>query len=192
MLYYRRDLPHWYPDNVPIFVTWRLAGTLPRPVPEVLYAPGKRFAMQDRELDVADAGPLWLRDPRIAAMVVKALHYGEEALKFYTLHAYVVMPNHVHVVWQPLVRMSRIMHWLKAATARRANAILGLNGAFWQEESYDHWIRSADEWRRIVRYVEWNPVKAGLAKSIEEWPWSSVKVVDLEAGRQQDCLPHSS
>src|SRR5205085_2651448 len=166
MLYYRRHLPHWHPDNVPIFVTWRLAGTLPRPVPDIIYAPGKRFAMDDRELDRASTGPLWLKDPRVAQMIMKAIHFGEAVNNFYTLHAYVIMPNHVHVVWLPLVSMARIMHWLKAATARRANRILGLKGIFWQEEAYDHWVLSAKEWRSIIRYVEWNPVKAGLAQSI--------------------------
>lgn len=124
-------------------------------------------------------------------MVVEAIHFGEAVNNFHTLHAYVIMPNHVHVVWLPLVPMSRIMHWQKAATACRANRIPGLSGAFWQEESYDHWVRSAKEWRSIIRHVEWNPVKAGLAQSIAEWPWSSGNWVGLEAGRQQDCLPYS-
>jgi hypothetical protein len=45
--------------------------------------------------------------------------------------------------------------------------------AFWQPESYHHWIRSERELQSIIRYLEWNPVKAGLAESIEQWPWST-------------------
>ena len=43
---------------------------------------------------------------------------------------------------------------------------------FWQDESYDHWVRTRNEVEKIVRYIEWNPVKAGLAKTPEDWPWS--------------------
>ena len=160
MIYSRRRLPHWVPDNVPVFVTWRLAGTLPR-------IAGNAFVAQ---------GPRWLNDERVASMIVQALHYDESTRRLYDLHAYVIMPNHVHVVWQPRISMSRILQWLKGVTANRAKNILHLSEkAFWQDESYDHWVRSASELQRIIRYVEWNPVRAGLAKSIEEWPWSSAR-----------------
>jgi Transposase and inactivated derivatives len=107
-------------------------------------------------------------------MIVEALHHGASVRGFYDLHAFVVMPNHVHVVWQPKIAMSRVLQWIKGVTSKRAKRILGLtDGAFWQDESYDHWVRSEAELHRIIRYVEWNPVKAGLADSIEAWPWSS-------------------
>jgi hypothetical protein len=62
----------------------------------------------------------------------------------------------------------------KNFSARKANAILGLIGQpFWQDESYDHWARSAAELERIVRYIEQNPVAAGLVERAEEWRWSS-------------------
>jgi putative transposase len=68
---------------------------------------------------------------------------------------------------------------LKGVTAKRAKHWLCLNvKAFWQDESYDHWIRSERELQKIIRYVEWNPVKAGLADSVEQWPWSSAHVAD--------------
>lgn len=107
-------------------------------------------------------------------MVVEALQYGASVRRFYKLHAYVVMPNHVHVIWLPMIPLPRVLQWLKAITAKRAKRLLGLSSsAFWQEEYYDHWIRSDRELQKITRYVEWNPVKAGLAGSIEEWRWSS-------------------
>jgi REP element-mobilizing transposase RayT len=107
-------------------------------------------------------------------MVVGALEYGELTRGFYDLHAWVVMPNHGHVVWTPKIAMPKILHWLKGVTAKRAMGMWGLTGGpFWQDESYDHWVRSLEELQRVIRYVEWNPVKAGLAKSVEDWPWSS-------------------
>ena len=84
------------------------------------------------------------------------------------------MPNHIHVLWEPQVEMPAITRWVKGSTARQANLILGRTGqVFWQDESYDHWVRDREETEKIVRYIEWNPVQAGLAKNPEDWPWSS-------------------
>jgi putative transposase len=103
------------------------------------------------------------------------------------LLAYVVMPSHFHWVFQPLeawVRTlgptanqrtprERIMHGLKRYTAQECNGLLGRQGPFWQDESYDHCVRDVDELERIIHYVEWNPVRAGLVASPEQWPFSS-------------------
>ena len=51
---------------------------------------------------------------------------------------------------------------------------LGRTGKpFWQVESYDHWVRNAYQFQRIISYIEWNPVSAGLVEKPEDWPWSS-------------------
>jgi REP element-mobilizing transposase RayT len=187
MMYSRRRLPHWVPDNAFVFVTWRLAGTLPHSILERKQgSPGERFAAADRELDRSVCGPLWLKDERVAQTIVEALYYGAQVKAWYELHAWVVMPNHVHVIWKPIVSMSRILHWLKSVTAKRAKRILGLDvKAFWQDESYDHWIRSDKELSKLIRYVELNPVKAGLARSIEAWPWSSANFAALDESLTQ-------
>jgi hypothetical protein len=58
--------------------------------------------------------------------------------------------------------------------ALRANAILRRAGSrFWQDESFDHWVRSGAQLQRIKLYIEWNPVKAGLVARPQDWPWSS-------------------
>jgi putative transposase len=48
---------------------------------------------------------------------------------------------------------------------------------FWQDEFFDHWIRDQQDFERIVQYVEWNPVAAGLVECAEQWPWSSATQV---------------
>ena len=182
----RRRLPHWVPEAVPVFVTWRLAGTVPRAMESrnKQTSAGERFALADGELDKASSGPVWLADQRVAHMMIEALHYGAHVRRFYDLHAYVVMPNHVHVVCEPTVSLPRILQWLKGVTAKRAKRLLGLDvKAFWQDESYDHWVRSERELQRIIRYVEWNPVKAGLADCIEDWPWSSAHLTKPSASQ---------
>ena len=177
MAYYERSLPHWHPDGACIFLTWRLFGSLPASFR--LSEPGSAghaFRATDRELDRAALGPRWLSDPRVAEAVVQALHFGAQQLGLYELNAYVVMPNHVHVLLSPRALLSRITKVLKGFTARRANHILGRTGLpFWQYESYDHWVRNDREHQGIVAYIERNPVAAGLADRAEDWPWSSAR-----------------
>jgi REP element-mobilizing transposase RayT len=70
---------------------------------------------------------MWLSDPRIADLVAQTILIGECERRFYELHAWVVMPNHVHLLIFPLVPVSVLMRWVKGSTARKANRILGTN-----------------------------------------------------------------
>ncbi len=103
-----------------------------------------------------------------------AIQRAATELSFFRLHAYVVMPNHVHILIEPNVPLARITHRVKGTSARAANQILGRDGQrFWQDESFDHWVRNAAEFTRIKNYVEQNPVKAGLVTTASDRPWSS-------------------
>jgi len=178
MTYYARNLPHWHPAGRTLFVTWRLYGSIPAAVREKLnrrsaLKGGRQFARFDKYLDHRDRGPFFLRDERIANLVVASLRHGRE-IGHYILHAYVVMPNHVHVLLDPLVDLSRCTRGIKNPTARDANRLLGRTGRpFWQDESFDHWVRNGSEFERIVWYIENNPVSAGLVHKANNWRWSS-------------------
>jgi REP element-mobilizing transposase RayT len=127
----------------------------------------------DGELDKGATGPLWLRDPIIAGNVENTLFRGEE-LKQYELDTYVLMANHVHVLLWPWITMERITNGIKGVSARDANVTLGRTGQhFWEDESFDHWVRNDVELRRIRIYIERNPVMAGLVERPEDWPWST-------------------
>jgi putative DNA methylase len=105
---------------------------------------------------------------------VEALLYGEKVRRSYDLLAWVVMPNHVHVILKPHQKLPEILRWLKTATAVRANNIVGRTGQpFWQREYFDRWIRTSKELASVTAYVETNPVKAGFVGCVEDWPWSS-------------------
>ena len=207
-LTYRRHLPHIQPPGATLFVTTRLAGSIPAEVIRQLLAeaetveaqlaripdPQERakraylerrrsFGKWDRVLDTSQRGPFWLREPQIANLVVESIHYRDGEV--YDLDAFCVMPNHLHLVFTPLRRaeedgyyaLQAIMHSLKRHTARQANLLLRRQGAFWQQESYDHVVRDEAEWERIIIYVLNNPVKAGLVTRWTDWPWTYCKTV---------------
>ena len=85
------------------------------------------------------------------------------------------MPNHVHILIAPQADLSRITKTVKGYSARESNARLHRSGEFWQQESYDHWVRDEKERNRIIRYIEENPVAAGLSARLEDWQWSSAR-----------------
>ena len=172
---YRRRLPHFHPQEAYLFLSWRLWGALPRqPLSRPCPTPGHAFVAADRTLHRDRWGPLWLQEPRIARLVVEAMIAGERERGFYELFAWVVMPNHVDLLILPKVAVSEITRWLKGSTARRANPLVGRTGLpFWQDESFDHWVRNPQEFDRILGYLEENPVSAELVGSMELWPWSS-------------------
>jgi putative DNA methylase len=113
----------------------------------------------DRLLDSGASGPRFLQRPEIAELVVAALRAGDRQFHRYQLHAFVVMPNHVHILVTPKVVSTRWLGPLKGFTSHQANELLGTHGrAFWQDESYDRLVRSGVEFERIRAYIERNPV----------------------------------
>ncbi len=126
----------------------------------------------DRLLDEERVGPAYMRMPRIAQVVIDSIRRGSPS--DYSLHDWVVMPNHVHLLLTPRLDPALGLRRLKGVAAREANQLLGLTGKpFWQAESYDHLVRSPKEFERIAAYILRNPVRAGLARSEEEYRWSS-------------------
>ena len=190
--YYTRNLPHWQPDGRDIFITWRLSGSLPAQfkLPTRGATAGEQFLDYDRMLDTAGAGPMWLKDPRVAHALLAALQKCQ-ARGIFRLHSYVVMCNHVHVLIEPKAPLAKITRAIKGATAREANLMLDRMGQrFWQDESFDHWIRDGAEFERVRQYIEWNPVAAKLAARPENWRWSSAhpyvkRLIEQIAGTAQ-------
>jgi REP element-mobilizing transposase RayT len=178
MKHHERRLPHWDVIGQPPFVTFRLHGSLPA---GRLFAPstitnGNAFVVMDRILDGAAIGPKHLANPEIAALVVSCLYDGERKFDRYQLHSFVVMPNHVHLLVIPKVPATKWIGPLKGFSAHEANRILGLTGRpFWQNESFDHLVRSPEEFDRIRGYIENNPVKAGLVADACDFEWSSAQ-----------------
>jgi REP element-mobilizing transposase RayT len=175
---HRRRLPHFYPDNVPLFLTFRLHGSFPASQlpPAGSLSSGQAFMWLDRRLDSGQYGPTWLARADIARIIVASILKGADQ-GHYGLAAWVVMPNHVHLLVTPRVSPAHLLKSLKGATARDANRLLGRTGEpFRQKESYDHSVRNRSEFERIQAYIETNPVKAGLVRDPVHYPWSSAGI----------------
>jgi REP element-mobilizing transposase RayT len=155
---------------------------------EAVHKEQKRyFAKVDRMLDLGLNGNDWLKRPEIAQIVQNSIH--EQDQQGYELIAYCIMPNHVHLVVDTALQLDKLanhesvtpvsykplshtLRLLKGRSARIANLLLQRRGAFWQPESYDHYVRSSAELQRIIDYVLQNPVKAGLVDGWKDWPFT--------------------
>ena len=197
-LFYERNLTHFQSPGVTLFITFRLAGSLPMETinrlreeanrhisslrhqtegaprsEKIQIIQTKMFGRWDSELDKSTNWPMWLSNPVIPETVGNAIHYLDG--KQYVLDAFCIMPNHVHLVCTPIkvgdnyVSIPKIMQSLKGLTARQANLVLNRQGQFWQHESFDHVVRNDKELERIIEYVLYNPIRAGLAP---DWVYS--------------------
>ncbi len=186
--YSRSYLPHRDHQGKLHHVTFRLADSLPARVvacwkeeiardTSLLRDWERHEELRDRIQRFEDAGHgrCHLRRPEIAALVRTALLHFDGGR--YNLIAWCVMPNHVHVLLRQLDRtaLSQIVGSWKNWTARRANRILGRQGAFWMRDYHDREIRSPRHRAFTYRYIEMNPVMAGLCRKAEDWPWRSAR-----------------
>jgi REP element-mobilizing transposase RayT len=178
----RGYLPHFDGGEIPQFITFRLADSMP----QALLDRWREDLSSEQTVNV-DAvlrkrielfldqgyGECYLKDPQVAASVQNSFLFFDG--KRYRLTAWVVMPNHAHLLLTPCVghELSDILHSLKSYTANEANKLLRRKGQFWQPESFDRWVRDADHFAKVIAYIENNPVKARLCEKPEEWPYSS-------------------
>jgi len=134
-------------------------------------------------LDAVATGSRWLERPDIARAVVDVLLKGEREFR-YELGAWVLMPHHLPVSICPLDRdlgsidrdLGSTVRGIKGGSAREVNLLLKRNGTrFWAKDYFERRIRDSDHEGRVARYIENNPVKAGLCGSAEDWLWSSAR-----------------
>ena len=187
-------LPHWTRDGAIYSITFHLADSLPQSVLQAWEFERrdiiKSAERMNRSLSTheesrleklfservetyldAGAGECWMRRDDVAAVVAGAIQYFES--QRYCLFAWCIMPNHAHVVAEPLAgyELPDIVHSWKSYSANQANRLTGRTGQFWQAEPYDHLIRNEQDFHRQLEYVVSNPVRAGL----KDWKWVGSK-----------------
>jgi REP element-mobilizing transposase RayT len=142
---YRRRLPHFQKSDAPLFIT---------------FCTGGRLILPEEARDLVLNHCLRERKVRV------------------DLFAAVVMPNHVHILLKVLrdengwpLPLAKIMQSLKSTTAHRINKLLHKSGPLWEEESFDHVLRSDESLKQKCEYIRQNPVRAGLAQKPEDYRW---------------------
>lgn len=182
-------LPHWDQGTVYQFVTWRLADAIPQSRLRQLAEHRKLWLTNhpppwdervereyhetfssavDAWLD-AGSGACILRDPTVHQIVAGALrHFDGER---YALDSFVVMPNHVHVIFQPMAAhpVAKVVKSWKGFTSREINRHCGTQGALWQERYWDRLLRSPLHHVMCREYVRLNPTKAHLREHQYAW-----------------------
>jgi REP element-mobilizing transposase RayT len=186
-------LPHWTRQGGIYFVTFRLADSLPQSVLKAWKMEREELTRRARQqrrpltsveqkrlqelfsekvekhLD-AGMGSCWMKRPEIADLVQNALRHFDG--QRYTLLAWCVMPNHVHVVFKPTGghELDKILHSWKSFTAHEAAKQFKVPAPFWQPEYYDHLIRDEEDLFHAIEYALNNPVAANL----HNWRWVGV------------------
>lgn len=204
-IFYRQRLPHLQPLGGTFFVTYMLDGSFPKPLLEkwkaqldwqkrgLMHSTGVSidestrrmykldFKKKDDFLDTSTSGNHYLKHDALAGIVAGSLHFWDG--RRLDLLAYCIMSNHVHAVFRLYdenntpaeIFLQDVIHSIKRFSALECNKILGKTGQFWQNESYDHWIKTPQEERNCIRYVLHNPIKAGLCRQAADWKWSYLK-----------------
>jgi REP-associated tyrosine transposase len=115
-------------------------------------------------------------------LVAAALEASRRKLHF-LLHGYVLLPDHWHgLIWtaHPLT-ISRVVQDIKWTSATALNRSRHTTGTVWQHQFWDRFVRHARGLRQRLDYMHWNPVRKGLVKKPEEWPWSSYNNFAIDA-----------
>jgi putative transposase len=193
---HRSHGPHYQFRDSIIFLTWRLAFTLPSHVTEYFKLLNKtmqeirsqddldnkkknlhfyeRFDQYDSALAGCKTPDFSLNDVDIAAIVKNSFHFYDG--KKYLLHAYCLMSNHVHLVIMPIddgpgeaVKVSTIVQFLKRYTAREITRVRNRKIRVWEHYYFDRFVRDYEDYGNVIGYVLNNPVKAGLVTVYSQW-----------------------
>ena len=200
---HRRYLPHYQEPGQIISITWRLEGDLPQHIKATLQEmklllakmntkPVKAISSElyeqyrntisryDDQLGRHKSFGLDLCKPELALILTTAFHFYDA--KLYHLHAFCVMPNHVHLLLQPLIQstgdfahLSDIMCRIKGYTAKQIIATGIQTQKLWRADYFDRFIRNEKDYYFTVEYILTNPIKAGLAKTQRDWPFSFLR-----------------
>jgi type I restriction enzyme R subunit/putative DNA methylase len=198
--YRHRYLPHFDQPGLIQHVCFHLADSLPQAAIERIRWEVRNLPAIRRKLELsrrlhdlldAGAGTCLLRRPQLARIMQAALEFGEGSR--YRLHAWSIMPNHVHVLIEllPGWPLGKLVQSWKRHTTKEFRTVLALEGEggstterFWQEDYWDRFVRDEAHLERVIGYIEENPVMAGLLDRPDLWPWGSARyrLADCENG----------
>ena len=189
----RGYLPHFDGSLVAQHVTFHLADSLSSAALECIEGELRRIPDKGRDVERRKKIEAWidaghgsciLREPAIASMVQDTLRFFDG--QRYHLRAWVIMPNHVHALFQPIdgwTVAKAVASWKKFTARRIADQEIGVpRRQIWHREYWDRYMRDEEHFLRAVDYIHRNPVKAGLVARAEEWRWSSAYAGNATTG----------
>lgn len=216
--YSRGYLPHFDAPGAIQHVTFHLADSLPREaiermqqdleaLPDEQRTVARRMRIQ--ELLDSGLGSCVLGHADCARIVEDAIVFGDGTR--YRLLAWVVMPNHVHVLIEQVAAwpLAKVVQSWKRHTTREINQLENLGAPsctrpleempsatrrsqnpLWQRDYWDRYIRDERHYAAAKKYIEQNPVKAGLVAVAGEWPWGSARLEgNLNNAEYNSALP---
>lgn len=176
-IHYKGHLPHIHQDETMQFVTFRLADSLPRSVCQDLIDKVNKFKEKhslpwDREtkcLYWKEIGPIQqsyldngygsclLKYPKCRKILIDAISF-KDGIDYY-VDSYVIMPNHVHILIQPIGqnKLEDILRSIKHYSAKEINKVSKRSGKLWMKESFDRMVRNEDDHKRYFHYILRNP-----------------------------------
>lgn len=196
----RGYIPHFDSPHLVQHITFHLGDSLPQEVlfqikeeVELLPHALRSSSALNKKHEYIDAGygSCLLRHPAVAQKVEETLLFFDG--QRYRIFAWVIMPNHVHVLVQMRERweLNKTVASWKQFTARfmhqhKDSLGLGLplsdasvkRSPVWQREFWDRYIRNENHFYAAVTYIHGNPVSAGLVQEAKDWPWSSAKYME--------------
>ena len=183
----KRNLPHWEQGSVWYSVTFRLYDSLPQEkLKEYAYQRDLWLKQNNNNIELkrpkkneyyklfSDMVDLWLNSG-YGKCILKQYEISkilDDSIKYfngdrYILDSWVIMPNHVHILFKPVndyTAQNIVASW-KSYTANTINRQIGSKGQLWAHESYDHIVRSVEEFLHIRNYIANNPQKADIEVS---------------------------
>ncbi|MCR9297138.1 MAG: hypothetical protein NXI32_30940 [bacterium] len=183
-------LPHWEVQGGRYFITLHVAGAIPQTgknqiraaaeqqrkigtqhAPDWLKLQRRIFAEMEKWLDRTPNNP-WLQELSLAEMVAEAIETRRRRGRWNPF-SYIIMPNHLHLFAEiPDGELKAVLEDFKRWTGHQAMKLLDDPPArFWQKEWFDHWSRSDQQDDRILKYIQNNPIKAGLPDRYRQWPY---------------------
>jgi REP element-mobilizing transposase RayT len=187
-IHQRGYLPHLKAYNGIYAVTFRLHDSLPAHFLEQMAGLPVEAKSEEIEINLNKGlGDCWLAKPVVADMLKSVLLQKHQ--QDYYVHAWVIMPNHVHLLLQPLgdILLSDCLQAIKSISAHHANFLLERSGAFWQRESYDHLVRNEADFNHALEYIAQNPVKANLVKQAADYAYYGAFTEDAAHAGEVAC-----
>ena len=162
--YHKRKLPHIQCEGMLNFITFRTYDSIDEYIKRLSLSDINNKQKQyqiDQYLDNSQNGA-YLHKEQIK--IIKGILFEYDNV-YYELYSFAIMPNHIHLLLLPKIKLSDILKQIKGKSAILLNNSLDKKGTFWAREYYDKVIRDENHLNIVMEYILNNPIKVNLDDS---------------------------